>query len=139
MHCAHYSSISLSSKSSSHTALSSVSFETFWHAWHGQKSRQDSLADIHQHCSVSHWVVLRLQWTSCKTLSGFVVIHGTANSPSSMCHPLPMGEGADILPVRQCFIHPRCLVVCLTIAPTPIIIRNKGKESPLALVFKHSA
>lgn len=100
-----YSSLSLSSESSSDITLSSVSFETFSQFWHRHKSVQD-LADIQEHLSVSHLLVLQLQWTTCNTLSGagFVVIHVTVNSASSMCHQLPMGEGAHIIPVRECLI-----------------------------------
>ena len=58
--------------------------------------------------SCRHTVCLMLQshvclYCICKTLSGaeFVVIHVTVNSPSPICHPLPIGEGALILPDRE--------------------------------------
>ena len=85
-----YSSQSVSSESSSHTALASFSLETFSHAWHRHKSVQDSLADTQEHRSVSHLVVLQLQWTICKTLSGagFVkkVWRGTHFTSQRMFH-----------------------------------------------------
>lgn len=99
------SSLSLS-EASSHVGLSSFSCETFAQFWHRHKSVQDSLADIQEHLPVSHLLCLQLQWTACNTLSGagFLVIQVTVNSPSSRCHPLPTGEGAHIIPFRECLI-----------------------------------
>lgn len=60
---------------------------------------QDNLADIMEHLSVWHLPCWQLQWTACDTLS---VIRVTVNFPSSRCHPLSMGEGAHIIPLREC-------------------------------------
>ena len=90
----------------SHVVISSVSMEILAQFWHGHKSIQDSLADIQEHLPISHLLCLQLQWTTFNTLSGagFLVIHVTFNSRSSTCHPLPIGEWADIIPLRKCLI-----------------------------------